>query len=79
MAIWRECRNLKGFNPKSFYWVTGGEFGERVEMCRFNDYQSLGWGANKWQTLGGDDFMMTGTLYIEIKKPGLPVMGGNNE
>lgn len=54
---------------KTVYWVYGGEAGEKPIMARFNNYKQHGGPANLWQTLGHDDFSMTGTKWLEIKQP----------
>ena len=66
---WISTEYIEPKNEKSLYWVFDGE---EVIQARLNDYKILGGYRNWWQDLNHNDFTMTGTSYIEIKKPEPP-------
>ena len=66
---WISVKDIEPTDESSLYWVFNGE---KVMQARFNDYKSLGGYCNWWQDLGHNDFSMSNTSYIELKKPEPP-------
>ena len=68
MNQWIKVSYIEPENEESQYWVL---YGDKVIKASLNDYKQYGGNSNYW-SYSGSDQAMTGTSYIELKKPEPP-------